>query len=91
MPREHVLEVYELVDLARRTVTLILLVGAPVLLTALVVGLIVSVLQAVTQVQELTLSFVPKILAMLVAIAITGSWMLEKLVEFGREMFGQLP
>jgi len=91
MPRENVLEAYELVDLARRTVTLILLVGAPVLLTALVVGLIVSVLQAVTQVQELTLSFVPKILAMLVAIAITGSWMLEKLVEFGREMFGQLP
>lgn len=85
------MDAYELIDLGRRTVTLILVVGAPVLVTALVVGLVVSVLQAVTQVQEQTLSFVPKILAMLVAIAITGPWMLEKLIEFGREMFGQLP
>jgi flagellar biosynthetic protein FliQ len=81
----------EAIDLARRAVTLILLVGAPVLLTALVVGLVVSVLQAVTQVQEHTLSFVPKILAVLVAVALVGPWMLEKLVEFGREMFGRLP
>ena len=81
----------EAIELARRAVTLILVVGAPVLLTALVVGLLVSVLQAVTQVQEHTLSFVPKILAMVVAIGITGAWMLERLVEFGREMFGQLP
>ncbi len=85
------METYEAIDLGRRAVMLILIVGAPVLLTALVVGLVVSVLQAVTQVQEQTLSFVPKILAMLVAVAITGSWMLEKLLEFGREMFGQLP
>ncbi len=81
----------EAIDLARRAVTLILLVGAPVLLTALVVGLVVSVLQAVTQVQEHTLSFVPKILAVLVAVALVGPWMLEKLIEFGREMFGRLP
>jgi flagellar biosynthetic protein FliQ len=81
----------EAIDLARRAVTLILLVGAPVLLTALVVGLVVSILQAVTQVQEHTLSFVPKILAVLVAVALVGPWMLEKLIEFGREMFGRLP
>ena len=79
------------IDLGRRAVMLILVVGAPVLLTALVVGLIVSVLQAVTQVQEQMLSFVPKILAMLLAIAIVGPWMLAKLVEFGTEMFGTLP
>jgi len=85
------MEGYEAIDLARRAVTLVLVVGAPVLATALIVGLIVSVLQAVTQVQEHTLSFVPKILAMLLAIAIVGPWMLQKLVEFGREMFGTLP
>jgi len=81
----------EAIELGRRAVMLILVVGAPVLLTALVVGLIVSLLQAVTQVQELTLSFVPKIIAILVAIAILGPWMLEKLIEFSQEMFGQLP
>jgi len=84
-------EPYEAIDLARRAVTTVLLVGAPVLATALIVGLIVSVLQAVTQVQEQTLSFVPKIVAVLVAVALTGPWMLDRLVEFGREMFGTLP
>jgi len=84
-------DAYEAIDLARRAMTLVLLVGAPVLATALVVGLIVSVLQAVTQVQEQTLSFVPKVVAVLVAVAIVGPWMLDKLVEFGREMFGPLP
>ena len=82
---------YEAIDMGRQAVTLILIIGATVLLTALIVGLVVSILQAVTQVQELTLSFVPKIVAMLVALAIVGPWMMEKLVEFGREMFGPLP
>jgi flagellar biosynthetic protein FliQ len=81
----------EAIDLGRRAVSLILILGAPVLLTALIVGLIVSVFQAVTQIQELTLSFVPKIVAMLAAIALVGPWMLERLIEFSREMFGQLP
>jgi flagellar biosynthetic protein FliQ len=79
------------IDLVQRAVMLLLVVAAPVLLTALAVGLVVSVLQAVTQVQDHTLSFVPKVLAMLAAIAIAGAWMLERLVEFGREMFGRLP
>lgn len=81
----------EAIDLGRRAVSLVLILGAPVLLTALIVGLIVSVFQAVTQIQELTLSFVPKIVAMLAAIALVGPWMLERLIEFSREMFGQLP
>ena len=81
----------EAIDLCRRAVMLILVIGTPVLAAALVVGLIVSLLQAITQVQEYTLSFVPKILAVLVTLAVVGPWMLEKLVEFGREMFGRLP
>ncbi len=82
---------YDALDLARRAITLVLVAGAPVLVTALVVGLIVSVLQAVTQVQDQTLTFVPKIIAVLVALAIVGPWMMEKLVEFGQEMFASLP
>jgi flagellar biosynthetic protein FliQ len=85
------MENYDAIDLARRAITLILVAGAPVLATALIVGLIVSVVQAVTQIQDQTLTFVPKIIAVLVALAIVGPWMMEKLVEFGREMFGTLP
>ena len=70
---------------------LTLIVGAPVLLTGLVVGIVVSVFQAATQVHELTLTFVPKIVAMLVMLLLVGPWMLQRLVEFAREMFGMLP
>ena len=82
---------YDSLDLARRAITLVLVTGTPVLATALIVGLIVSLVQAVTQVQDQTLTFVPKIVAVLVALVIVGPWMMEKLVEFGREMFGTLP
>jgi flagellar biosynthetic protein FliQ len=85
------MENYDAIDLARRAITLVLVAGAPVLATALIVGLIVSVVQTVTQIQDQTLTFVPKIIAVLVALAIVGPWMMEKLVEFGREMFGTLP
>lgn len=74
-------------DMIRQALTLMLVLGMPVLLTGLIVGLIVSLLQAMTQVQELTLSFVPKIAAMLLALLITGPWMIQRLVEFSRQMF----
>ena len=76
------------IDMVKETLLLMLVLGAPVLLTGMIVGMIVSILQAVTQVQELTLSFVPKIIAMLIAAMITGPWVLERLVDFGRKMFG---
>lgn len=63
------------------------LVGGPLLLTALVVGTAVSLLQAVTQVQEMTLVFVPKILAVFAVIALAGGWMLQLVTAFGVEMF----
>lgn len=79
------------IDLTRQAVTLLIVIAAPVLGVALVVALLVSLLQAVTQVQEQTLSFVPKIIAVLVALVILGPWMIARIVEFGREMFGTLP
>ena len=74
-------------DMIREALTLMLVLGAPILLTGLIVGVIVSLLQALTQVQELTLSFVPKIAAMLIAALVTGPWVLERLLEFSRRMF----
>ena len=78
------------IDIGRRAMVLVLILGAPILLTILIVGLVVSVLQAATQVQEQTLSFVPKLVAAAIAAAIAGPWMLSRLIEFGREMFGPL-
>jgi flagellar biosynthetic protein FliQ len=72
-------------------VTLTLVLVAPVLLVTLAVALVVSLLQAATQVQEHTLSFVPKIIATLLAILLVGPWMLTRLLEFSRRMFSGGP
>lgn len=79
------------IDLARSAVMLTLTVGAPVLATALLVALVVSTLQAVMQVQEHTLSFVPKIAAVLLVAVLAGPWMAAKIMEFAQRMFGSLP
>jgi flagellar biosynthetic protein FliQ len=79
------------VNLGRQAVMLVLTLAAPVLLVGFVVALVMSVLQALTQVQEQTLSFIPKIVAMLLAAAIFGPWMLGRLLEFSQTMFGTLP
>ena len=79
------------IDLGREALMLTLAVSLPVLAAALGVGLVVAVLQAATQVQEHTLSFVPKIAAVLLAAVIAGPWMTERVLEFAREMFGTLP
>jgi flagellar biosynthetic protein FliQ len=79
------------IDLARQAVMLTLVVAAPVLLVGLIVAAVVGVLQAATQVQEQTLSFVPKMAAMVVTALLVGPWMLARVVEFAKDMFSQLP
>ena len=76
-----------LADLAKQAVMHVLIIGAPVLVVGLMVGLIVAVLQAVTQVHDHTLSFVPKIIAMLIGLVIFGPWMMARVVEFALAMF----
>ena len=70
---------------------LLLMVAAPVLLTVLVVGLLVSVFQAATQINEATLSFVPKMIAAVAVLMIAGPWMLSTLVEFLQRMLQAIP
>lgn len=70
---------------------LILLVSAPMLTVALGVGLVVSILQAVTQIQEQTLSFVPKLLAVAAVFLVALPWMLQLLVKYTAELFRSLP
>lgn len=71
--------------------TMLLVVSAPVLLVVLVVGLLVSIFQAATQINEATLSFVPKVVAAVVVLAIAGPWMLTTLVEYLQRTLMALP
>lgn len=74
-------------DILRSGFLTILKVSLPILLISLVVGLIISILQAVTQVQEQTLSFVPKILSVMIALILFGNYMLNSLVEFTKDLY----
>jgi flagellar biosynthesis protein FliQ len=66
-------------------------IALPMLGVALVVGLLISILQAVTQIQEQTLSFIPKILGLVAVVAIAGPWMLGTVVDWSGELWGQIP
>jgi flagellar biosynthesis protein FliQ len=70
---------------------MLLMVSAPVLIVVLVVGLIVSVFQAATQINEATLSFVPKIIAAVVVLAVAGPWMMTTLVEYLQRVLQSIP
>ena len=75
----------------RHGMEMLVTVCAPVLLAALVVGLIVSLFQAMTQINESTLSFLPKLLAVLATLGIAGPWMVAMLVDWIREVLGNIP
>ncbi|BAS27514.1 flagellar biosynthesis protein FliQ [Limnochorda pilosa] len=77
-------------DVVGDAVQTILLAAAPILLAALVVGVAVSLLQAVTQVQEQTLAFVPKIVAVLVVVFLAGGWMMARITDFAGRLLGHL-
>ncbi|MDO4592069.1 MAG: flagellar biosynthesis protein FliQ [Comamonadaceae bacterium] len=75
----------------REALTLLLMISLPVLLTVLVVGLVVSIFQAVTQINENTLSFVPKLIAAVLVFAVAGPWMLSTVVDFIRRTIENIP
>lgn len=79
------------VQIFRSGVFYILVTSAPVLLIGLVIGLIVSIIQATTSIQEQTLTFVPKIAAILLALFYFGPWMIQTLVQYTRSIFAQIP
>jgi len=70
---------------------MVLLIAMPMLGVALVVGIAISLFQAVTQIQEMTLTFVPKIIAVFVAIIIAAPWMTERMVTFTQNLFAMIP
>ncbi|NDI33376.1 flagellar biosynthesis protein FliQ [Chengkuizengella sediminis] len=79
-----------IISLAAEAIWIVLKVSAPMILLALAVGLIVSILQATTQIQEQTLAFVPKIVAVFIALLVFGEWILTVLVDFTSNLFNNL-
>jgi flagellar biosynthesis protein FliQ len=78
------------ISIAERGIYTVLMISGPLLILALVVGLIVSIFQATTQIQEQTLAFVPKIVAVLVGIIFFGPWMLSYMLSYATEIFSNL-
>lgn len=76
---------------ARESLTVTVMVSAPLLFAALITGVVVGVLQAATQINEMTLSFIPKLLALVVTLLVTGPWMLELLTSYTRTLFHNIP
>ena len=81
----------DVTELAVQTMTMAAKVSAPILLTALLVGFLISLFQAATQIQEQTLSFVPKMIAVAIALLVTGNWVLNEMVTFTQSLFDMLP
>lgn len=79
------------VNLASQAITLGLSVAGPLLLASLVIGLVISVFQAVTQIQEQTLSLIPKIVGIVLVIVVLGPWMVNKMVTYTQNLYGSIP
>jgi flagellar biosynthesis protein FliQ len=80
-----------ILGIAAETMKVTLLISAPVLIVGLLVGLVISIFQAVTQIQEMTLTFVPKIIAVMLVLLIAAPWMIDQLVTFTQNLFTNIP
>ena len=78
-------------DLAQDALIVAAKLGAPILVTALVVGFAISLVQSITQIQEVTLSFVPKAVAVAIAMIVCGQWMIAEMVSFTTDLFDRIP
>lgn len=77
--------------MGRQAMEITLMVAAPMLLVALIIGLVVSIFQAATQINEATLSFIPKLVGIFVAIVVAGPWILSVMLDYMRQVFTGIP
>jgi len=78
-------------DIGRNALMVTMLLAAPLLLSALAVGLLIGMIQAATQIQEMTLSFIPKLIILVVALMVAGPWMLRVITDFTVRLFQNIP
>jgi len=79
------------ITIGQQAIEMTLMLAAPLLLSALVIGLVVSIFQAATQINEMTLSFIPKLLGIFLALILTGPWMVNTMVDYIQRLFGNIP
>lgn len=84
------MEAAEVLEVIRDSIYVLIIISAPTMITALVVGLIIAIIQALTQIQEATLTFVPKVLAMLLILVLTMPFMLEQLTGLNNRLFEKI-
>ncbi len=80
-----------IIDLSQQALYIVVLLAAPMLISALVIGLTVGMFQAATQINEMTLSFIPKLFILVIALMVAGPWMLDLLVNYTRELYLNIP
>ncbi len=79
------------IDIGRQAVEVTLLISAPLFIAALATGLVISIFQAATQINEATLSFVPKLIVMFITLIVAGPWMITVLTDFMQRLYGSIP
>jgi flagellar biosynthesis protein FliQ len=79
------------IDLGQQALYVIVMLAAPMLLSALAIGLLIGMFQAATQINEMTLSFIPKLLVLVLSIMVAGPWMLDTLLNFTRRLYLSIP
>ena len=79
------------ITIGQQAIEMTLLLSAPLLLSALVIGLVVSIFQAATQINEMTLSFIPKLLGIFLVLIFAGPWMVNTMVDYIQRLFGNIP
>ena len=79
------------VDICHQALWMVVLISAPLLIAALAVGLVIGIIQAATSINEQTLSFIPKLAAMAITLALVGGWQLATLIEYTRSLFQRIP
>ena len=80
-----------IMSMGNQAIQVSLVLAAPLLLVALVVGLVISIFQAATQINEATLSFIPKLLAVFATLVVAGPWMLAQMLDYMRQLFSSIP
>ncbi|WP_373081462.1 flagellar biosynthesis protein FliQ [Zhongshania sp.] len=79
------------IELGRQAMNVTVLLAAPLLLSALAAGLMIGMFQAATQIQDMTLSFIPKLVVLVVVLGLTGPWMIRQLVDYTTQLFEMIP
>ncbi len=80
-----------IIDLSQQALYVVVSLAAPMLISALVIGLVVGMFQAATQINEMTLSFIPKLFILVIALMVAGPWMLDLLVNYTRDLYLSIP